>query len=76
MIQAPDIQITIGGLPAVRCFRPERAEGRVCRFDIAEDEHFGISAGMLRDWFEKQGFGNEDSAVAARLCVTVAEALA
>ena len=76
MIQAPDIQITIGGLPAVRCFRPERAEGRVCRFDIVEDEHFGISAGMLRDWFEKQGFGNLASADAARFCVTVAETLA
>jgi hypothetical protein len=76
MIQAPDLHIAIGGLPAVRCYRCERAEGRVCRFDIVSDEHFGISAGMLRDWFEKQGFGNEDSAVAARLCVTAAEALA
>lgn len=76
MIQAPDLRIAIGGLPAVRCYRPERAEGRVCRFDIAGDEHYGISAAMLREWFEMQGFGNEASLAAARLCVTAAEALA
>lgn len=76
MIQAPNIRIRIGGLPEVECYRPERAEGRVDRYDVADHEHFGMSGSMLRDWFESQGLGNEGSGAALRLCRAAAEALA
>jgi len=76
MISAPTITIQIGGLPPVVCARPLRAEGRVPRFDVISEGHYGLTQGMLRDWFETQGLGNIGSGEALRICAKAADALA
>ena len=77
MIPAPTIDITIGGLPTVRCYLARRSEGIVPRFDIldGEDPPKRITSMMLREWFHGEGFSELAGIDAMTLCVEAARAM-
>ena len=75
MILAPNVTVQVGGIPPVRCYIAERAEGYVPRFDIPDEGFGGLSAPLLREWFEQHGQSGPAGIACTALCVTAAEAV-